>query len=101
MRVKEFVRILKRIKRDWERLAAEDPTAHRSIVMLVDSDSTIVEAEYDTRDGRVEEYTIKVRLEDGMYTIHVLAEEGYVTPVDDIKDVIDRYGLDWAYSVIE
>lgn len=94
MRVKEFVRILKRIKRDWERTAH-----HRSIVMSVDSDSTIVEAEYDTRDGRVEEYAIKVRLEDGIYTIHVLAEEGYVTPVDDIKDVIDRYGLDWAYSI--
>ncbi len=96
MTKKEFRDELMRIKEDWKRLAQEDPTYyHRSIVMTVDDNFAGVEAVYEGR--KIEEYCLRVKLEDGIYEIYVVHER-YVSPVDDIRKILYEQRLE--YSIV-
>lgn len=100
MTKKQFASILSQIKADWEELARQDPTYyHRGIVVDVGEDEAYIESLFECRGGRVEEYQILVQLEDGTYKIYFLVEEGYVSPADDVWNVINENKLYWSYYI--
>jgi hypothetical protein len=100
MTKKEFVSILRNIKAEWREIARRDPTAYRrGIVVDVGEDEAYIESLFECRGGRVEEYQIVVRLQDGTYKIYFVVEQPYISPADDIWHVINENKLDWAYIV--
>lgn len=100
MKAKEFVRILKRIKREWERFVEEDPTFYRrNIIMSVDEDGTVVEAEFEGKNTK--EFVLIVMLEDRDYQIYAKIEEQYINPMDDIAAILYNNNIEVEVLEVE